>query len=223
MKKIGVLGGSFNPVHNGHLRLALEAAELLGLDRVDMVPAARPPHKSARGLLGFEVRVRLIEAAVSGLACLGVNTLEAERPGPSYTCHTLQAYRALFPGDEIFFILGTGDLFTLPEWFNGLALPDLANLAVGSRPDVSGALSRLREFVGQHWPDAVPENTGIGWRFPSGHRLLSLEIPLLDISSSDVRERWRNGRSIRGLVPESVEQVLSGLGSEVLTAWSGLE
>jgi len=223
MKKIGVLGGSFNPVHNGHLRLALEAVERLALDRVEMVPAARPPHKPETDLLGFEARVRLLEAAVSGEPNLCVNPLEDARQGPSYTYHTLEAYRALFPEDEIFFILGAGDLLTLPAWFRGLELIDLANLAVGARPDPSGAFSRVLEFMGEHWPQASQKEGGKVWSFPSGNRLLYLEIPLLDISAAYVRERWRRGRSIRGLVPESVEQGLFAMRSEAAKAWAGIE
>ena len=225
MKKIGVLGGSFNPVHNGHLRLALEAMERLGLDRVEMVPAARPPHKPETDLLGFDKRVRLLEAAVSGEPNLCVNLLEEARQGPSYTYHTLEAYHALFPGDEIFFILGAGDLLTLPAWFQGLELIDLAHLAVGARPYVSGfgpEFSRVREFVGGHWPKALPDKGGKVWSFPSGNRLLYLEIPLLDISAAYVRERWRQGRNIRGLVPESVEQGLLSMRSDTSKAWQGV-
>jgi len=230
MKKIGVLGGSFNPVHNGHLRLALEAVERLGLDRLEMVPAARPPHKPETGLLGFDARVSLLEAAVSGEPCLLVNLLEGARQGPSYTYHTLEAYHALFPGDEIFFILGAGDLLTLPSWFQGLELIDLANLAVGARPHVSGfglEFSRVLEFVTRHWPKALPEASpdkgGTVWSFASGNRLFYLEIPLLEISAAYVREQWRRGRSIRGLVPESVEQGLLSMRSDTSKAWQGVE
>jgi len=225
MQKIGVLGGSFNPVHNGHLRLALEAVERLGLDRVELVPAARPPHKPETDLLGFEARASLLKEAVSGLPRLVVNPLEGARQGPSYTFHTLEAYRALFPGDEIVFILGTGDLLTLPAWFRGLELIDLANLAVGARPHVLAAdpeFSRVQEFVDGHWPQAALDEGGAVWNFPSGNRLIYLEIPRLDISAAYVRERWSKGQSIRGLVPESVEQALFLMRSEVSKAWTGL-
>ncbi|MDY7000638.1 MAG: nicotinate (nicotinamide) nucleotide adenylyltransferase [Thermodesulfobacteriota bacterium] len=224
MKKIGVLGGSFNPVHNGHLRLALEAVERLGLDRVELVPAPRPPHKPETGLLGFDKRVSLLEAAISGVPQLAVNPLEGARRGPSYTFHTLEAYRALSSGDEIFFILGAGDLLTLTSWFRGLELTDLAHLAVGARPDVSGAgleFSRVREFVKEHWPKAQPDKGGTVWNLPSGNRLLYLEIPLLDISAAYVREKWRRGQNIRGLVPESVEQGLFAMRLEAEKAWQG--
>ena len=181
--RVGLLGGTFNPVHTGHVRLAVEVLETLGLDRVELVPAGAPPHKSGAGLLPFALRAELCRAAAEGVPGLEVNPLEGDRPGPSYTIETLRQLAASRPGDEFFFILGMGEFLVLHEWREGLRLPEYAHLVAASRagadPDAADtrleAQERARRYAGRHWPGikpAPPEQ----WVLPTGRRLLFLEI-----------------------------------------------
>jgi nicotinate-nucleotide adenylyltransferase len=224
--RIGVFGGCFNPVHCGHLRAALEAAEGLGLDRVDFVPAARPPHKPGLPMLGFEARVRLLRAAVADMPGFAVNALEAERPGPSYTWDTLVRYREDHPGDELFFILGAVDLPGLSSWKRGFELSRLAHLVAHCREGLG--VAEIRAYLAGDGAglSAVPRavepgiSAAAAWDTPGGHALYALEIPRLDISASLVRARWVAGRSTRYLVPDAVWRELSLLRDEAALAWA---
>lgn len=216
MARIGLLGGCFNPVHNGHIRLAIEVLEQLGLDRVEFLPAAVPPHKPGEGMLDFAARVELVEAAVAGIDGLAVNTVEAEREGPSFTVDTLEYLNTTRPDDDFWFVLGACDLQVLPKWNRGMRIPQLANLAVSNR--VEDDLERVTALMASKWPDAE-KHSDSRWRFASGHELSFIEVPRLDVSSSTVRERLLGGRSIRGLVPESVENLLGEHQEHVAKVW----
>jgi nicotinate-nucleotide adenylyltransferase len=175
--RLGVLGGTFDPVHNGHLAAARAAAAALRLDRVLLVPAAQPPHK-ANVHASAEQRLAMVEAAVAGDPLLAASRIELDRPGPSYTVDTL---RALAPQGELFFICGADVLAQFTAWHRWQEILRLAKLAVVSRPgaDVASPLPVL-------WVRGV----------------------VLDISSEDIRRRVREGRPIRGLVPEAVEAII---------------
>ena len=213
---VGLLGGCFNPIHAGHLRLAIEAGEALGLDRVELVPAARPPHKPGEGMLSFGLRAAMCEAAVEGVAALDVNRIEASLPGPSYTLETLRALRESRPGDGFTFLLGAGDLRALPGWHRGLDIPSLADLGVAGRG--TDGLERVRAMVECTWPGARPEGDA-AWGLPGGGRVSWCGVRRLDVSSSDVRERWLAGRSVRALVPECVERMLADEAGNVRSVW----
>src|SRR5512142_198557 len=133
MKRLGILGGTFNPVHVGHMRLALEMAEALSLDRVEFIPAARPPHKPDEGMLPFDLRAQLLSLSIDGASGLAVNLMEAERPGPSYTWDTLVELSRQRPDTDLYFIMGASDLLNLHLWRRGPELGQLANLAVSNR------------------------------------------------------------------------------------------
>lgn len=216
--RVGLLGGCFNPLHNGHLRLALEAGEGLGLERVELIPAGVPPHKPGEGMLSFELRAALCEAAIAGLDLLSVNRLEGERMGPSYTVDTLTELIVERPGDEFTFILGSEDLLALPDWHRGLVIPGLVNLAVAGRRE--GGLEAVAGFVGRTWPEAVALDR-TSWRLPEGTHLTWISAGRLDISASDIRGRWLAGQAIRGLAPMAVERLLAEHGDEVRRVWGG--
>ena len=218
MQRLGVLGGSFNPVHIGHVRLALEMAEALSLDRVELIPAARPPHKQGEGMLPFTLRAELLRLAVEGVDGLALNLMEADRPGPSYTWDTLTELSRQHPGADLHFIMGALDLVNLHLWRRGPELTTLANLAVSTRERLS------REEVGSYMaahPEfgCEPDGSGV-WRAPSGRRVTLVDVPRLDISASFIRERFRRGSNLRYLVPPGVEEHINRLRSEVLAVWS---
>jgi nicotinate-nucleotide adenylyltransferase len=205
--KIGILGGSFNPVHNGHIRLAIESLELLGLDQVDLVPAAVPPHKSSAQMLPFSFRVRLLNEAVSRCPGLVVNDLEGQRPGPSYTVDTLREYRTRLPRGDLYFLLGSQDLMTLPEWREWQVLISLTHFVVVGR---NGAdMDSVQDFLARYFPEVSLRKTSSStWFLPSGTRIIGLPIPDLAISSSLIREKWSQGKSLTYLLPEKVEKAL---------------
>lgn len=240
MRRIGILGGSFNPVHAGHLRLAIEVAEALRPERIDLVPCAVPPHKSGHDLLPFALRLALLESAVRPFPALAVNALEGGRGGPSYTWDTLQAYRAADPGGTPFFILGGEDFEMLPHWHKGAELPRIADFVVvpraGSGPEA------FRAALAAHWPDAVrltpaspaPEGTPAEPPHPAqgmerhllpggpyGETTLTfLPLPRLDISASLLRAKWLRGADIRLLVPDGVDELLRTYADAVRSCWA---
>ena len=188
MARIGLLGGTFNPPHLGHLVCAQEAWDQLGLDRVLLVPVHTPPHKEADGDPGVEARVELCELAVAGDDRLGVSRIDADVPGPSFTVDTLARLHERYPGDQLTFIVGGDMAHSLPTWREPEAILELAELAVAEREDVRR-------------DDIVDRLSGLrGAR----ERIRFFDMPRIDISSSLVRQRAAAGRPIRYLVPDQV-------------------
>ncbi|MEG6504904.1 nicotinate-nicotinamide nucleotide adenylyltransferase [Nitratidesulfovibrio sp. 1201_IL3209] len=243
MRRIGILGGSFNPVHSGHLRLAIEVAEALRPERIDLVPCAVPPHKEGHDLLPFGLRLSLLRAAVRPFAALAVNALEGGRSGPSYTWDTLHAYRAAEPEAAPFFILGGEDFEMLPHWHRGLELPRIADFVVvpraGSGPEA------FRAALAARWPDAAPlpsvqpappaskDTPHPASRLAQGTErhllpggpygdttLTFLPLPRLDISASLLRGKWLRGADIRLLVPDDVDSLLRAHADAVRRCWT---
>lgn len=192
--RIGLLGGTFNPPHLGHLVCAMEARVALGLDEVRMVVAAVPPHKEVSDDPGVEVRLELCALAAAEEPGLEVSRVEADRPGPSYTVDTLRALHEASPGDELTFIVGGDQALGLPDWREPEALLSLARVAVAGRGEVT------REAV---LDCCAHLDTS---------RLDFFAMPRLDISSTDLRARVADGRPIRHLVPEAVAERIAQLG-----------
>ena len=188
---LGILGGTFNPPHLGHLAVATRALEQLGLERVLLMPSHTPPHKLSPHDPGPEHRLRMCELAVAGNAGLEAGALEIDRGGPSYTVDTLKALHAACspsskrPTLRITLILGSDMARTLPTWRRAGELVELADIAVAERPGDG------RERV-----LAVLESLGA--------RAAFLEMPPIDISSSIVRERVARGESVQELVGPAV-------------------
>jgi len=190
--RVGVLGGTFDPVHWGHLLLAEQARDQLSLDRVLFVPAGLPWRKLQRPLSPVGQRVEMVRLALEGTP-FELSLLEAERPGPSYTADTLEQLRAMLPAAELYFVMGHDALLDLPEWHRPQDILRLATLAVALRPDRSG-----EEALAQ-----------VARRLPGvRERVVWLAMPLVGISGSDIRQRVREGRSIRYLVPPAVEDYI---------------
>jgi len=167
--------------------MAQEAFEQLRLDRVLLVPVAVPPHKEAAADPGPEARLRLVELAVAGDPRLGASRIEVDRGGPSYTVDTLRALHGACPGDDLTFIVGGDAAHGLPGWREPEAVLELATLAVAEREGVrrEDLARRLRDLHG-------------------GDRVTFFDMPRLDVSSSAIRRRAAEGRSLRYLVPDAV-------------------
>jgi len=176
----GVLGGSFDPVHHGHLIAADRAAEALGLDTVLFVPCARQPLKPQDPVADATHRVTMLRLAFAGYQRFQVETSELERPGPSYTVDTLRQLRQRWADERLVLILGADAAATLPRWRAADEVARLAEIAVLPRP-------------------GAPEVTS-----PFVKHLVA--TPAIEIRSSDIRARCLTGKSIRYLVPESVSQ-----------------
>jgi nicotinate-nucleotide adenylyltransferase len=187
--KVGVLGGTFDPIHRGHLMMAEEARRELGLARVLLVTAGRPMSKTGRRVTAAGHRLAMVRLAAAGREWLEVSTLEVRRPGPSYTVDTIAALKDKEGrDDEIFFILGWDSLAQLPTWHEPARLVGLCRLAAVPRP-------------GQPRPDlealekVIPGISG---------RVLFMDKPCVDISASAIRETAGRGEPIGHLVPENV-------------------
>ncbi len=180
----GFMGGTFDPIHVAHLIIAEEALDRLGLDRVVFIPAARPPHKSVRGLSPIEDRLAMVRLAIEGNARLGVSDIETRRAGKSYTVETVHELREKFGVDgELHFIIGADSLTQFFTWKDPEELLEECRFVVAPRPgvDVEDADPRIRD------------------------RAVILDMPAFEISSSDIRERVGHGRSIRYMVPAAVQ------------------
>lgn len=227
-----IYGGSFNPVHIGHLRLAIEACRLLGprIGHVDFVPVACPPHKKSSTLLPFGLRAELVRRSIAGIPRLECNCIEESLPWPSYSEQTIRAIGRENPGEELFFLLGSSDFALLPEWRNGTELPGLCNLVVAPRGELDFAgFIALAEKI---WPDAkiapqaqdaegrvcgpgkarIAELAGMGM-------LYYLPVPFLEISATYIRSLWLCGGNIDFLLPRSAIDLLDRERKAVEACW----
>jgi len=191
--RIGVLGGTFDPPHIGHLWLATLAADSLGLDRVLLMPAARPPHKGNRPISNAADRVTMTRLAVTGDALLDLTLVEMERPGPSYTVDSLDELRAtLGTAARLVLVMAADSLAHIDSWREPDRLLELAEWAIGPRPGAP-----------------PPDRAALRARFGAAEeRIHFLDGPSLDVSSSEIRRRVAAGRSIRYLVPRAVEELI---------------
>jgi nicotinate-nucleotide adenylyltransferase len=192
---VGILGGTFNPPHVGHLLCAQEAFDRLDLDRVVLVPVHTPPHKEAWGDPGPEERLALCRAAVAGDERFAVSTVETDEPGPSYTAATLRRIHADAPQDELTFIVGGDSAASLPAWREPEEILRLARVAVAER---AGALRA--DIAERLAPLGGPD------------RVTFFDLPRVDVSSTDVRRRVSEGRPIRWLVPDAVAERIAARG-----------
>ena len=187
MPRLGTMGGTFDPIHTGHLLLAQFLKEHLALDRVLFVPASDPPHKESRdgGLLPVEDRWAMVCAALAGSPGFEPCRLEIDRPGKSYTVETLRQLRQQYPGSELFLLLGSDNVAELDTWYDPEGIFELCTVVAGAR---SGDLPS---------PGS-----------PLAGRVTLADTPVIDISSTDIRKRVRAGRPVRWLVPDPVESYI---------------
>jgi len=205
--KLGILGGTFNPIHLGHLRVAEEIGEYLALDKVFLIPSGTPPHKPQAPIADFSHRLEMVRLASAISPLLGIWDIEGTRGGFSYSIETLQSFHTSFgPRLELYFIIGTDAFLEIKTWKEYRDLFRYASFVVINRPGYT--TKRLTAFL-----DTL--NVGFTWSpkescflHPSGTMVLRRDITLMDISSSKIREKVRNGKSIRFLVPEAVRNYI---------------
>ena len=189
---VGIFGGTFDPVHTGHLILAEQCREQGRLDEVWFVPAPRPPHKDEPDLTRFEQRVEMLALALAGNPAFRIDEVEKERVGPSYTADTLTELSRRHPGHEFFLLIGSDTLIDLPHWYEPLRVLEQASLLVVARSGVAvPTVEELRQHL--HAPESLPL------------RLHAVEMPQIDIASRDLRRRAAAGRSLRYFLPRAVE------------------
>ena len=185
--RVGLLGGTFNPPHLGHLVCAHEAYLQLELERVLLIPARLPPHKAVDDDPGIEHRLELCRLAVAGDERLSVCDLEAHREGPSYTVDTLEELHSQMPDNELFLIVGADVAAGFAGWREPERVVELATVAVAERPGTSGAV--VEDVLG---------------RVAGGARSRFFDMPEIGVSSTMLRDRVRAGESTRYLMPDAV-------------------
>lgn len=199
---MGVYGGSFDPVHLGHLRAALEVQQLLGLAEIRFLPSGQPPHRDAPEA-GDALRLRMLNAAIGDQPGFLVDRREITRDGPSYTITTLQSLRGDFPDCSLALIVGMDAFLGLPGWHRWQELFELAHLVVAHRPGwqppASGPLGELLAARGSDDPECFRSGSGC---------IFVHAVTALDIASSEIRVAVARGESIRYLVPDSVRDII---------------
>lgn len=180
---IGLFGGSFDPVHHGHLIVAQVASELLGLETLRFVPAREQPLKQGRHRSAPEHRAAMLSLAISGTPAFSLERTELERQGPSYTVHTLEELRRRHPQSELVLLLGADAAAELPAWHEAARIPQLARVVVFARPG-----------------SQVPKAASISQ---------VISVPAIDISATEVRRRVSRGQSVRYWVPDAVAEYIA--------------
>lgn len=206
--RLGILGGTFDPIHYGHLRLAEEAGESLNLEHVYLIPAALPPHKGQRSVSPFSQRLEMTRIASAESPRLKVLDLEGRRQGFSYSIETLKIFHEMVHPDlDLHFVLGMDAFLEIETWKDFRNLFNYAHFVVIQRPGFpSDILESFLPTLGVNFKKGGPG----GDRFlsPSGYGVVSMEATLMDISSTKIREKVAAGKSIRFLVPEAVRSYI---------------
>lgn len=188
---MGLMGGTFDPIHWGHLILAEQARERFGLQKVLFVTAAQPPHKVGETVTAAAHRLEMTRRAIADNDLFECSTIEIDRPGPSYTIDTVKQVLELHgPQVEVYLLLGADEGRDLMKWREPYEIMKLATIAVANRPGLP-----VSDVI-----DSLPEDFAKG--------IVPMEMPGVDISATDLRERVRSGRSIRYLVPKLVEDYI---------------
>jgi len=193
--RLGLFGGTFDPIHLGHLILAEQCREAVGLDRVWFIVAGEPPHKRGLARTSVAHRLEMARLAVAGHPAFEVSDVEAVRPGPHYSVETLEEVNRLRPEDDLFFLIGADSLVDLPTWREPDRIARLATIVVVNRPGVEEVGARPLPDFG---PDSRP--------------LQFVTIPPIGVASHDLRGRLAEGRSVRYMVPRAVEAYIDAHG-----------
>ena len=207
-QKLGILGGTFNPIHYGHLAAAEEVRDRLKLDRVLFIPSYLPPHKLEEDLPSAAQRMEMVRLAISGNAHFEASDLEIKRGGTSYTIDTIKALRHTYPGADLYFITGLDTFLEIQTWHEWETLLTLCCFVVLPRPGHLFTDMMKIDFMRSAEKELMALDRGDMKRalIRSGAFTIVLEtVPLYDISSTGIRERVKEGRSIKYHLPEAVE------------------
>ncbi|MFH0983553.1 MAG: nicotinate-nucleotide adenylyltransferase [Planctomycetota bacterium] len=192
-ERVGLYGGSFNPVHLGHLIVARSVAEKLELARVIFLPSAAPPHKEGECLIEPHHRAEMVRLAIAGEKLFDFSDFDLAREGPSYTIETITDFQQTLPADtELFWIIGADWLMELDTWYKAAELVDACTIVTAARP-------------GWERPDLSALSAKLSEAQVAKLREHILETPRIDVSATDIRSRVAAGKSIRYLVPDSVQ------------------
>ena len=200
--RIGILGGTFNPIHFGHLHIAEEVLSSCALDQVWFLPSCRPPHKQLAAEIPFAQRLAMVEAALTDYPAFSASDIEGRRGGTSYSVETLEQLRRDCPQHQFFFIMGLDSFQDISSWKDYPRLFELAHLVVTARPGFSGTLRQLLPvaIADRFCYDAVSKKL----THDTGFTLVEVTHTCRDISSTEVRQKLEAGESVAGLVPVAV-------------------
>lgn len=212
--RIGIFGGTFDPIHYGHLRVALEVMEGICLNSVIFVPAGIPPHKSRPDMANSSDRLEMVRFACEGQKCFEVSSLEVDRSGPSYTVDTLSLFSSVY-GDkgEIFFIIGMDAFLQFHTWREPEKILGLTSIVVITRPGWESGDEKpekiIEDYLRKHFSgEYVSSESGAVFTHPSLGSIHYLRVTGLDISGTRIRQLAVNGKSLTFLVPEKVEEYI---------------
>ncbi|MBW1817378.1 MAG: nicotinate-nucleotide adenylyltransferase [Deltaproteobacteria bacterium] len=205
--KVGILGGTFDPIHLGHLRTAEEIGERMALEKVCIIPSASPPHKTGEPVVPFHHRLAAARLAVGDSPLLEVLDIEGRRRGPSYSIDTLKACRRIFgPQAELFFILGTDAFLEIDSWKAFKELFTYTHFVINQRPGTP--LKELKSILSKFEVPIQRESASGEFVLDSGKSVIQIQTTMMDISSTRIRNMVKKGRSIRFLVPEAVRRYI---------------
>lgn len=191
-KGLGILGGTFDPIHIGHLRIAEAVYERIALEQIIFIPAFVPPHKVGQDYAPAEHRYAMTELAVKPYPHFTVSDMELRRSGVSYTIDTLRELRHKYPEKELYFIIGADSVAQLHTWNSINEMLQLATFVAAGRPGYEGVMEEVVHHLGA----------------AAAERIMLLHTPEYDISSTEIRTRLHGGASLAGLVPRAVEQYI---------------
>lgn len=193
MRKIGIMGGTFNPIHVAHLILAESAYEQLKLDKILIMPSNNPPHKRHDSIVNDEHRIRMTELAIQNNSHFELSNVELEREGTTYTAETLEFLTKKYPDEEYYFILGADSLYQIEQWKAPEQIFELCHIVAAGRDSIpEQAILKQVNYL------TMKFNAHIHY----------LEVPNMDVSSKLIRKYRKTGRSIRYYVPDAVEQYI---------------
>ena len=208
--KVGLFGGSFNPLHMGHLRAAEEVREILGLDKVIFIPSSIHPIKNEKSIIDAKYRLKMLELATRDIKEFEVSDVELKRPGPSYTIDTLKYFKDKFTNYTLFFILGSENFAKIDNWKDYKDLFKYANFSVLSRPGYS------LETVGKIFPRSLAKQFKLSdkkggkavYKHSGGNKVIFFKIKGIRISSTTLRKLVEKGKSIKYFVPDRVNKYI---------------
>jgi nicotinate-nucleotide adenylyltransferase len=194
MERLAIMGGTFDPIHIGHLRMAYAVQQQLAFDKVVFLPAYIPPHKQTPDFASWEDRLAMVQMAIQSYADFVVSSLEFDRGGISYTYDTVNFLQELWPDAEIYLIIGEDSLTQLFTWYRVQDLLRLVHFVAAERPGYEGeeGVARLTKAYGS-------------W---AAEKIIHAEVPETAVSSTEIRKRLREGKPIRGMVPMAVERYI---------------